>query len=173
MALIKEGRIVADPWRALADDEDAPGAGPVLLSWRRWRAERDGWRGRGAPLGVRVPPEVPAREIAADMANFALVALEFPKLVEGRPYSTARLLRGRHGYTGEIRAVGEIIRDQLAFLARCGFDAFAIKPGHDAVGALAAFGEIQVALQPAGDGIPEALRRRRSRLGGAAFRAAS
>lgn len=163
MALVKEGRVVADPWRALADDEGAPNAGPVLISWRRWQAEREGWRGRHEPVGVRVPPEVPVREIAADLANFALVALEFPKLVEGRPYSTARLLRGRYGFAGEIRAVGEIIRDQLAFLARCGFDAFEIKPGHDADDALGAFGEISVALQPAGDGIPDALRCRRTR----------
>ncbi len=163
MALIKNGRVVADPWRALADDESCPNAGPVLLSWRRWRAEREGWRGRPEPVGVRVPPEVPAGEIAADLANFALVAFEFPKLVEGRPYSTARLLRGRYGFAGEIRAVGEVIRDQLAFLSRCGFDAFEIKPGHDAEAALAAFGEISVALQPAGDGIPESFRRRRAR----------
>jgi uncharacterized protein (DUF934 family) len=95
-----------------------------------------------------VPPEVPAHEIAADLAHFALVALEFPKLGEGRPYSTARLLRERHGFVGEIRAIGEVVRDHLPLLARCGFDAFQLKPGHDAGDALAAFGEITVALQP-------------------------
>ncbi len=159
MALIKEGRVVADPWRALADDDGAPNEGAVLLSWRRWQAERDAWA-RAAPVGVRVPPEIPARVIAADLSHFALVALEFPKLGEGRPYSTARLLRERHGFAGEIRAIGEIIRDHLPFLARCGFDAFALKVGHSPVDALAAFGEITVALQPAGGGILDTARRR-------------
>lgn len=168
MALIKDRRIIADSWRALRDDEGAPNDGPVLLSWQRWCDERAAWRGRAGPIGVRVSPEVRAGEIRPDLDRLALIALEFPKFGDGRPYTTARILRERYGYTGEIRAVGDVFRDQLAFMARCGFDAFEIKPGHDAGDALDGFGELSVAFQPAADGVPAALRRRRrARPGGA------
>lgn len=158
MALIKDARVVADPWRSLAADEAVPNDRPVVISWERFQAERAAWIARGQPLGVRVPPEVPAGDIAAELSNFALVALEFPKFADGRAFSTARLLRERYGFKGELRAVGEVLRDQLLFMARCGFDAFAIADER-AAAALGAFREITVAYQPAADGTVPAFRR--------------
>jgi uncharacterized protein (DUF934 family) len=158
MALIKAGHLVADPWRTLADDEAVPNDRPVIVSWKRYQAERAAWVARGQPLGVRVPPEVPADAIAAALPHLALVALEFPKFADGRAFSTARLLRERHGFKGEVRAVGEVLRDQLLFMARCGFDAFEIADARTA-DALHAFREITVAYQPAADGATPAFRR--------------
>lgn len=162
MALVKNGRLVVDGWHPLGDDERAPEHGPVLIPWPRWCAERAVWRQRSGAVGVRLPVEVRVAEVAPDLDRLALVALEFPKFGDGRPYTTARLLRERHHYAGEIRAVGDVFRDQLAFMSRCGFDAFDLKPGHAAEHALEAFDEIAVALQPAADGVPEALRWRRA-----------
>jgi uncharacterized protein (DUF934 family) len=174
MALIKDARIVADPWRGLADDEPAGVAGdssdsratravppvrPVIVSWKRFRAEREAWVARGQPLGLRVPPEVPADAIAAELPHVALVALEFPKFTDGRAFSTARLLRERHGFTGELRAVGEVLRDQLLFMARAGFDAFELDDA-TARGAPRALGEITVVYQPAANGTPRRFLRR-------------
>ncbi len=158
MALIKDARVVADPWRSLADDEAVPNDRPVVISWKRFQAEREAWIARGQPLGLRVPPEVPAGEIAAEIPHVALIAIEFPRFTDGRAFSTARLLRERHGFTGELRAVGEVLRDQLFFMARCGFDAFAIADER-AAAALGAFREITVAYQPAADGTVPAFRR--------------
>lgn len=159
MALIKDARLVADPWHRLADDEAVPNDRPVIVSWKRFQTERAAWIARGQPLGVRVPPEVTADAIAAELPHFALVALEFPKFTDGRAFSTARLLRERHGFKGELRAVGEVLRDQLLFMARCGFDSFEIADAR-AAGALHAFREITVAYQPAADGATPAFRRR-------------
>jgi uncharacterized protein (DUF934 family) len=158
MALIKDERLVTDPWHSLADDEAVPNDRPVIVSWKRFQAERAAWAGRGQPLGVRVPSDVPADAIAAELPHLALVALEFPKFADGRAFSTARLLRERCGFKGELRAVGEVLRDQLLFMARCGFDAFEIAEAC-AADALPAFREITVAYQPAADGALPAFRR--------------
>ena len=88
-----------------------------------------------------------------------LLAVEFPKFTDGRGYSIARILRDRYGYTGELRAVGDVLHDQLLFMARCGFDAFELKAGKDIDGALAAFDAFSVYYQGAADE-PEPLWRR-------------
>ena len=94
-------------------------------------------------LGAGEEPEA----IAADLEHLALVAVHFPKFSDGRGLSTARLLRERYGYEGEVRAVGDVLRDQLPFLERCGFDAFALRDDQDPVAALAAFADLSDAYQ--------------------------
>ncbi|MEZ4433398.1 MAG: DUF934 domain-containing protein [bacterium] len=151
MALIRDRRIVEDEWSHLDDADAAPLVGAITVSWDRWQAERDALRARSGPVGVRLPNTVEPREIADDLDRLGLVTIDFPRFSDGRGYSLARLLRERHGYRGELRAVGYVLRDQLFYMKRCGFDAFALKEGKDAVGALAAFDEFDVLYQPAAD----------------------
>lgn len=152
MPLIKNGQRVADdPWRLLADDEPVPAFDPVVVPLARWQAERGRLVGRNAPVGVRLASDEHAADIAGDLDAISLVALDFPTFKDGRPYTTARLLRERYGYRGELRAVGDVLRDQLLFMHRCGFDAFELRKEADADAfdeALAAFSHV---YQPTGD----------------------
>ena len=123
MVLIKDGAVVDDAWRAVGDDDDLPD-GKVIVTLDRWRGARDSLIRRNAAIGVRLRSDQAAAEIAADVDRFAVVALEFPVFTDGRAFTSARLLRERYGFTGEIRAIGNVLRDQILFMTRCGFDAF-------------------------------------------------
>ena len=154
------GRILSDPWRVLTDDETIPERGPIAVSLARWQAERKVLLRRSGPVGLVLKSHETADALAGDLEHLALVALEFPKFTDGRPYSTARLLRERHGYAGELRAVGAVLRDQLQFLKRCGFDSFALAK-EPAAGELSqAFNEITVAYQHAADATPRVAERK-------------
>lgn len=147
MALIKDGAVVDDPWVAVADDADLPQARPAIVTLERWRAERDALIGRNAPLGVRLASDRSPAEIADDLDRLALVALEFPVFTDGRAFTSARLLRERYGYSGEIRAVGNVLRDQILFMVRCGFDAFEMSSARAASEWRQAAAEIDVFYQ--------------------------
>ncbi len=149
-SVIKNRAISEDRWRHLADDAELP-SGPVIVSLARWRREPATLRERGEPVGVRLPNTVNVADLAADLPALALVALEFPKFTDGRAYSQARLLRERYGYRGEIRAVGDVLRDQLRFMARSGFDAFELRADRNLEDALEAFDEFSDSYQPAAD----------------------
>jgi uncharacterized protein (DUF934 family) len=167
MPLIKDGRVVDDPWRFVADDEPLPAEGLVAVGLERWQREQNVLLARHAPLGLRLRPGQHPDAIAADVQRFELIALEFPKFTDGRAYSYARRLREQHGFAGELRAVGQVLRDQLLFMQRCGFDAFEVVKG-DAVEAwLKALGEFSVFYQPVPDGRRPvwALRRRAAAAG--------
>ena len=160
MPLIKDARFVEDHWRHLADDE-APGFDECIsISHARWKAERDTLDGLGAGLGVRLPNTLSPEALAPDLARLSLIVLSFPKFTDGRAYSQARLLRGRLGYAGELRAAGEVLRDQLLFMLRCGFDAFAVPERALREDWLAAFREFDVFYQPAEDRRPWLMRLR-------------
>lgn len=167
MTLIKDGALVGeDGWAFLGDADELPAEGAVVVTAKRWLKERERLAGRNAPTGVKFEAGDDPRALAADIDRFALVAVDFPKFNDGRGYSTARLLRGRCGYRGELRAVGRVLRDQLLFMQRCGFDAFDVAD-KDPVGAWQqALGEMSVFYQPsADDRIPaRALRHPRRRL---------
>ncbi|MDX1484755.1 MAG: DUF934 domain-containing protein [Alphaproteobacteria bacterium] len=156
MSLIKDGRIVADPWRHVDDEAPLPATGGIIVSLARWQAERSALIARRAPLGVRLSSADRAEDIAGDLDRFDVIALEFPAFKDGRAYSTARLLRQRYQYAGELRAVGEVLRDQLPLMARCGFDAFEYVGKTAAEEALEAFAEIDVVYQAAADRRPHA-----------------
>ena len=126
MALFKNGAFVADAWRHVAEGEDAPPAGHVILPLEWWQAERAVFDGSNAPLGVKIEPGTDIEDFAEDLSRFSVIALAFPKYADGRHFSTAQLLRTRYGFTGEIRAVGEVLIDQVQMMERCGFDAFEI-----------------------------------------------
>lgn len=159
-SVIKNRRIVEDGWQAVADDAELP-AGSVIISLARWRQERVALLERGEPVGVRLPNTANVADLAADLPALALVALEFPKFADGRAYSQARLLRERYGYAGEIRATGDVLRDQLFFMTRSGFDAFELRADRNLEDALEAFSDFSESYQPAADQPLPLYRRRR------------
>lgn len=159
-SVIKQRQIVEDAWRHVADEAELP-AGPIIVSLARWQQERANLRERGEPVGVLLPNTADVAELASDLPELALVALEFPKFADGRAYSQARLLRERHGYQGEIRATGDVLRDQLFFMARSGFDAFELRADRSLEDALEAFSEFSEHYQPAADESLPLYRRRR------------
>jgi len=164
MPLIKDGRIVEDDWVKVPDGEPVPADRPAIITFERWQAERDSFAGRNAALGVRVKSGTLAPAIAPDLERFALVAVEFPKFRDGRGFSTARELRERFGYQGEIRAVGHIIPDQYQFMMRTGFTSAEAPEGTNPESWARALTEITVAFQPSLDD-PQPLSLLRRRLG--------
>ena len=142
MPLIKDGRLSDDP-------STAPGLEMVDLA--RWSDQREALLQGNRPLGLSVKPDDAIDDIASDLDRFQVVALEFPAFTDGRAYSQARLVRERHGYRGELRAVGNVLRDQLQFMQRCGFDAFEVS-ADAADDWVAALSEISLHYQPAGEG---------------------
>ncbi len=112
-----------DPFTAVADEDFIP-RGDVIVSLQRFQNEGKRLLAEGRKVGVRVEADEHVEEIAAELPNIALVALAFPKFLQGQPYSSARILRERYGYHGEIRAVGDVLREQARFMVRCGFDVF-------------------------------------------------
>ena len=127
MRLYKDGAFVDDPWHTLGEDE-ALGDGPTILSLTRWLAlGAEGRRGINTPIGVRLDAGEMVDPILPDLDRLSLVALSFPKFGDGRAFSKASILRGQYGFKGEIRAVGDVLWDQLQLMRRCGFDAFLIE----------------------------------------------
>ncbi len=108
----------------VADDDAIPSEGAVILSVTRFQAEGDTLLGAGRTVGVRVQPDEAVEDLAYDLPRLALVAPVFPKYADGRAYTSARLLRQRLGFKGEVRAVGDVLRMQAGFMVRCGFDSF-------------------------------------------------
>jgi uncharacterized protein (DUF934 family) len=151
MPLIRATGPVEDPWRFVPDEEPLPETGAVIVTLARWQANRDQLLARPTPLGLRLKSDQPPSLVAGDLERFDVIALEFPKFTNGRAYSSARLLRERFGFRGELRAVGNVLRDQLAFMRRCGFDSYEIPPQVDAAAWLASLGGISVVYQPATD----------------------
>jgi uncharacterized protein (DUF934 family) len=147
MPIIKNGAIIVDPWTVVADDEVIPVSSPVIVSLARWTAERAVLAKRNGPVGVRLDTDELAEEVAADVAHLDLIAIEFPAIGDGRGYSTGRLLRERYGFSGELRALGPLVRDVFAFLQRCGFDAVEARDEAEAAAWDEAVGAITVAYQ--------------------------
>lgn len=152
MALLRDGELVSDEWHDISGDPagaELP-EGPVLVSLEQWQARRGELAGRR--LGLRLRSDQHPAQVAAELGQFSLVALEFPRFRDGRAYTYARLLRERHGYTGELRAVGDVLLEQLHYMQRCGFNAFEI----DSTDALrdwqAAAADHSVWYQATGDG---------------------
>ncbi len=150
MRVIKDRQIVDDGWELIGADAPVPPGRDVIVGVDRWNSERESYRSRSGQVGVKLSSDDLPDQIQA-LASVPLVAIEFPKFTDGRGYSSARLLRERLGYKGEMRAVGEVLRDQLFYMARCGFDSFALKAGKDIEGALAAFDDFSVSYQPGAD----------------------
>jgi uncharacterized protein (DUF934 family) len=150
MPLIKNGEVAEDRFLFVPDAAPLP-EGPVIVTLKRLRAEREALFARNTPLGVKLASDQSPEEIG-EMDRLAVVVLEFPRFRDGRPFSWARMLRTRLGFKGEIRAAGDFLYDQLAFLARVGVDTFELPPALTAAEFERAMGEISRAYQPAADG---------------------
>lgn len=150
MLIIKDSEIIKDHWTHIADDP-IPEDGCVTVSLSRWKAERDVLAARDGELGLRITSEDNLEEIVDDLAHFQLIALEFPVFTDGRCFSYARLLRDRYGYSGELRAVGNYIRDQVYFLSRVGVNAFEFAEPQDLQGALNSLRDFSVNYQACAD----------------------
>jgi uncharacterized protein (DUF934 family) len=157
-----EARIAADEWQSVGDADPIPERGDVIVSFERFLKERDRLRAREGRVGVRLSAEADPDAIAGELEGVALAAVEFPKFSDGRGFSIARVLKARGGFSGELRAVGNVLRDQLFFMWRCGFTSFELDPAKDPQEALTAFADFSVTYQPAGDHDVPIWRRRRT-----------
>ena len=166
--IIKHDRVVEDDWQALtlaAGETPATvtlPADPVLLPLPVWLARRAEISSLYPTLGVWLDSHEGPEALADDIDRLSIIAVNFPKFVDGRGYSTASLLRQRYGYTGELRAVGDILHDQLFYLTRVGFDAYALRDDKSAAYAIEkGFSVFSDAYQPSTTQ-PQPLFRRRS-----------
>jgi uncharacterized protein (DUF934 family) len=153
MPLLKDGKIVDDQWVMLCDDEPVPSSGYVIVSLERWLEENLTLSETAFAIGVRLTSSQSPAQFVDDLDRLALVALEFPVFSDGRAFSSARLLRERYGFGGEIRAVGNVLSDQYAFMLRCGFDSFAIDENENLLVWEKQAKTMTHAYQPAADGI--------------------
>jgi uncharacterized protein (DUF934 family) len=115
--------LAEDPFTTVGDDEVLP-PGDVIISLTRFQTDGEGLLSEGRQVGVRVKSDEEVEALAYDLPRIAVVALEYPKYRDGRAFTSARLLRERLNYKGEVRAVGDVLRTQAGFMVRCGFDAF-------------------------------------------------
>jgi uncharacterized protein (DUF934 family) len=163
--IIKHRAVIRDSWRLLEQGSIGalPFSGDVIVPLDLWTSERDALSFRLGRIGVLLEADADPASIAPDLARFDMIAVRFASFTDGRGYSLARLLRERHGYRGELRAIGDVLRDQLYYLSRCGFDAFALRADQDAPRALAAFDDFSEAYQASVER-PEPLFRRRLEL---------
>jgi len=169
--VIRNGCIVADDFEVLrlaegdtAETVAVPG-GRVIVPLAVWQARRAELAARGADIGVWLAGDEAPAALAADLPRLAVVAVNFPKFADGRGYSIAALLRTRHAYRGELRAIGDVLRDQFFYLTRCGFDVLQPKEGKytDAQleAALASFADFSEPYQAAVDRPAPLFRRQR------------
>ena len=165
--LIKQNAVSGDSWQTLVLNEGetaesvALPAGDVIFPLAVWQARKTEIVSCHKRIGLLLQPDDRVEDVAGDLEYFIVIAVNFPKFVDGRGYSTASLLRQRYHYQGELRAVGDVLHDQLFFMKRVGFDSFALKDGKNAEYALAAaftvFGD---AYQGATSQLQPAFRRR-------------
>ena len=170
MKIIRDGAIVDDDWSRVDDAAPLPASGKVIVSYARWQAEKDALRERGN-LGVVLTPTLDLGELGPDLRAFTLVAVPFnfiqPKpeggrTFDGRGYSQARMLRDRYAYTGEVRAVGDVFRDAMFYMHRCGVNAFELKDGQDLAEALKGLRDFSFGYQGAADDPTPIFRRRKA-----------
>ena len=167
--LIRNGRLQANDWRVFAPDADTgPGAQlPAdepgwIVPLPVWVATRDTLRQRSHPVAVLLAPATQLKDLVddggrVDPTGIAFIAIDFPVYTDGRGYSLAQLLRTRHGWQGELRALGDVMIDTIHYQARVGFDSFLVKEGHDPHKALAAFKTFTVHYQKTYPKPPELL----------------
>lgn len=150
MRVIKDRAIVDDAWLLLPPEAAVPETGDVIVSLAQWNASHESLLARAGKVGLLLKSEQEPEDIQA-LDQLSFIAIEFPRFTDGRGYTSARLLRDRFRFPGELRAVGDVLRDQLFYMARCGIDSFALKSGKDMEGALSAFLDFSITYQAAAD----------------------
>jgi uncharacterized protein (DUF934 family) len=160
MPLVKNGKIINDPFVHVPDGEAVPEGGAVLITASRFLEDPALYARRVGETGVIWPNSRDLDDLVPHLSQLDVVALVFPSFRDGRAYSQARLLRERHGYKGELRATGQVLRDQFVFMLRAGFDTFEVKKEADAEAFTNTAKRYTVFYQPTGDGRVTALNRR-------------
>jgi uncharacterized protein (DUF934 family) len=159
-SLIRHGRIVHEAWQRLEADAEVartfltqpqPGVAGALIPLGLWAEQARNWIGVQVPLGVLLRGDEAPDALLPDLARVPVIAIQFPRFADGRGYSLARILRCRHGYRGELRAVGDVLRDQVFYMSRVGFDAFELRADQDAEAALAALHDFSERYQAGAD----------------------
>ncbi|GAA4085840.1 DUF934 domain-containing protein [Zhongshania borealis] len=156
--IIKDLNVVEDSWQVWRDTENLPSTGGCIVPLALWQTHKDALQALGE-IAVFLASDQSPKLLGADINRFALIAVDFPKFADGRGFSYGRELREQHGFTGELRAIGDFMRDQLFFLKRCGFNSFALE-SDELDEALASFNDFSDAYQPSIDQALPAFRRR-------------
>jgi uncharacterized protein (DUF934 family) len=162
--ILRGGELVSDDWTVIEDGrpEITPDGGRAIVTLARWRAERETLLVRHAAVGVLVPNTADIEAVYPEVADRPVLALQFPAFADGRALSQAVVLRKRLGFRGELRAVGDVIRDLVFWLGRCGFDSIVPRKDQNLAACREALNEITVAYQAAADAhTPIWVRRRR------------
>ncbi len=152
--IIKNGQIIDETWQLLPKDaslDDIRNSGDIIVPLALWVEHDRALLARDGGLGVWLDAGEEIEEIADQLQHFQVIALNFPAFTDGRHYSTAYLLRRRYGYGGEVRAIGDVLRDQLFALRRVGFDAFALRADKDPQDALQSFADFAEVYQASAD----------------------
>ncbi|HXN68113.1 MAG TPA: DUF934 domain-containing protein [Bradyrhizobium sp.] len=160
MPLVKGEKITDDTFVHVADDAEIPADGAILISSARFLENAEALSQRAGRTGVIWPNSRDVDDLVPWLDRLAVVALVFPTFRDGRAYSQARLLRERFNYRGELRATGQVLRDQFLFMLRAGFDAFEVKKPADAEAFANTVKRYSVFYQPTGDGRMTTLHRR-------------
>ncbi len=126
MPLWRREGFVEDKWAFLGDEAPVPEEGAIVVSLKRWLEQRETLSARAAPVGVAVEAGADAQAHLSDLTNRPLVALAFDKFADGRSFSYARILRDRRQFRGELRAIGDVLIDEIPLMLRCGFDSFEV-----------------------------------------------
>lgn len=148
--IIKNGEVIDERWHLLPVDASLDGisnSDDLIVPLGLWLESSHALKVRDGGLGVWLQSHEQIEDIVDDLKHFQVIALDFPAFTDGRHFSSARLLRERYGYQGEIRAIGDVLRDQLFFMQRCGFDAFAVRPDRDPYDALKGLSDFSVTYQ--------------------------
>jgi uncharacterized protein (DUF934 family) len=147
--IIRRCAVIQDNWQLLEQESAGalPSGGDVIVPLGLWVSEREAMSRRSGRIGVWLETDADPESIVPDLARFDVIAIRFAAFADGRGYSLARLLRERHGYSGELRAIGDVLRDQIYYLSRCGFDAFALRADQDPEQALSALNDFSEAYQ--------------------------
>jgi uncharacterized protein (DUF934 family) len=162
-ALIVDRQLVIEnPWRHIAAEEEVPETGSVSVDLARWLIEKSQLIARQAPVAVRLAASDDASLLQDDLDDIPMVVLDMVSYVDGRCYTHAYWLRERYAYSGDIRVIGEVYRDQLNFLDRVGVSQFELAADQDAQDALNGFDEFSVLYQPSADEGRNIFSRRRS-----------
>ena len=154
--IIRDGAIVDDPWTVLKADDAAPlpslsDAPLLIVPLKVWQSRREELLARSGQLGLLLQTNDEPAPFGADASLFCLIAIQFDKFTDGRGYSLGRLLRERYRYSGELRAVGDVLQDQLFYLKRSGFNAFAIRADKSIDAALKSLNDFSETYQGAWD----------------------
>lgn len=152
--IIKKDQVIDDTWHLLPKDATLDGlsnSDDVIVPLALWLEHAHALKARDGGLGVWLDSDEEVETIADTLASFKVIALNFPVFTDGRHFSSARLLRERYGYKGEVRAIGDVLRDQLFMMQRCGFDAYAVREDRDPYDALESLKDFSISYQAATD----------------------